>query len=89
MSLLWWSFLPLQKSSRKLDQSILQDDMDMVTQNLKLLDMLLEYFGPAREKYERYMNDYSLVQERLDTGNEIANKIHGDKYEEMKKIVGL
>lgn len=56
---------------------------------LELLDMLLEYFGPAREKYEKYMNDYSLVQERLDTGNEIANKIHSDKYKEMKKIVGL
>lgn len=56
---------------------------------LELLEILLEYFGPAREKYARYMEDYSLVQEKLDIWNEKANKIHSDKYTELKKIVGL
>lgn len=56
---------------------------------LELLDMLLEYFGPARKKYEAYMQDYSLVEEHLRDGNKRANQIHSNKYEELKKIVGL
>lgn len=56
---------------------------------IELLEILLEYFGPAREKYEKYMNDYSLVQKELDRGNIIANDIHSEKYEQLKEIVGL
>ena len=56
---------------------------------LELLDMLLEYFGPARKKYDMYMSNYELVQEKLDVWNAIANKIHSDKYEQLKDIVGL
>lgn len=56
---------------------------------LELLDMMLTYFWPAREKYQKYMDNYDLVQEKLDAGNDIAEKIHCKKYEEMKKIVWL
>lgn len=54
---------------------------------LELLEMLLEYFWPAREKYIKYMEDYSLVQEHLDIGNNKANSIHSKKYLQLKKIV--
>ena len=33
---------------------------------LELLDILLEYFGPAREKYQTYINNYTLVEQKLD-----------------------
>jgi tryptophanyl-tRNA synthetase len=56
---------------------------------LELLDMLLEYFWPAREKYQKYMDDYSLVQQELERWNKSAEKLHSDKYTELKKIVGL
>lgn len=56
---------------------------------LELLDILKKYFGPAREKYQNYMRDYSLVQEKLDEGNKIANALHSQKYQDMKKIIGL
>lgn len=56
---------------------------------LELLDMLLLYFWPAREKYENYIKNYDLVQEQLDIGNERAWKIHWEKYQELKKIVWL
>ena len=32
----------------------------------ELLEILLEYFAPAREKYEKYMQDSRLVEEKLD-----------------------
>ncbi len=56
---------------------------------LELLDILLEYFWPARKRYKEYMEDYSLVLEKLEEWNKIANKIHSDKYKKMKEIVGL
>lgn len=56
---------------------------------LELLDMMLEYFWPAREKYKTYMENYDVVQEKLDIWNRIAEKIHSDKYTELKKIVWL
>ncbi len=56
---------------------------------LELLEILLEYFGDARKKYESYMQDYSLVQNKLDEGNTYANQIFTDKYTQMKEIVGL
>lgn len=56
---------------------------------LELLDIILEYFGPARVKYQQYMDDYSLVQAELDRGNALAEKIHSEKYLQLKKIVGL
>ena len=56
---------------------------------LELLDIILEYFGAARLKYKKYMENYNLVQEKLDAGNKIAEQIHSEKYLEMKKIVGL
>lgn len=56
---------------------------------LELLEILLEYFAPARKKYEEYMRDYSLVEKALEEWNRRARKIHKDKYEKMKEIVGL
>jgi len=56
---------------------------------LELLDILLEYFGPAREKYQTYINNYTLVEQKLDEWNCRANKIHSEKYEQLKEIVGL
>lgn len=56
---------------------------------LELLEILLEYFWSARERYQKYMNDYSLVQARLDEWNALAEKIHSEKYTNLKKVVGL
>jgi len=56
---------------------------------LELLEILLEHFNEARTKFEIYMSDYSLVQKRLDEWNKIAEKIHSEKYIQMKWIVGL
>lgn len=56
---------------------------------LELLSLLLEYFGPARKKYEYYMQDYSLVEKELKRWNNRAQKIHNAKYAKLKKIVGL
>ncbi len=56
---------------------------------LELLEMLLEYFAPAREKYQKYMDDYSLVQKQLDIWNAKASQLHREKYEKLKEIVWL
>ena len=56
---------------------------------LELLDMLLTYFGPARKKYANYMENYSLVEQELKKWNTLAEKLHCDKYEKLKEIVGL
>ena len=56
---------------------------------LELLEILLEYFWPARKRYARFMQDYSLVDQELQKWNKQADEIHSQKYEELKKIVGL
>lgn len=56
---------------------------------LEFLDIILTYFSEAREKYEAYMSDYSLVEAELAVWNARAEEIHCRKYEELKRIVGL
>lgn len=56
---------------------------------LELLDIILDYFKEARERYSNYMNDYSLIDLRLEAGNKRANELVSAKYVELKKIVGL
>lgn len=56
---------------------------------LELLDILLEYFGPARARYAELMEDYSLIEERLTEGNALAEGIQNTKYQQMKNIIGL
>ena len=56
---------------------------------LELLDILLTYFGEARKKYQRYIDDYSLVEEKLLIWNILAWKIHNEKHVQLKKIVWL
>ena len=56
---------------------------------LELLEILLTYFWPAREKYQKFMDDYSLVAAELNKWNLIANQIHTEKYEKLKEIVWL
>ena len=56
---------------------------------LELLDIILDYFKDAREKYMRLEKDFDLVLEKIKTGNIRANKIVTWKYNKMIKIVGL
>ena len=56
---------------------------------LELLTILLDYFSQARERYNNYMNNCSLIEERLELGNKKANQLVDTKYAEIKKIVGL
>lgn len=56
---------------------------------LELLDIILEYFAPARERFDSFENDMSFIHEKLNTWNEIANKLVDAKYEKLMKIVGL
>lgn len=56
---------------------------------LELLDLILEYYILPREKYFAYQNDYSLIEEKLKRGNEIAWEIITKKYHDIIQIVGL
>ena len=56
---------------------------------LELLEILLQYFAPARKKYQNFMDHYELAQEKLDKGNQRANSILWEKYKELLKIVWL
>lgn len=55
----------------------------------ELLDILLDYFKPARERYKKYEQNYEYLLERLEKWNTIANEIVDKKYKELVKIVGL
>lgn len=56
---------------------------------LELLDILLEYFGPARKKFIEFMENPELLEEKISSGNIAANKLADEKYEKLVKIVGL
>lgn len=55
----------------------------------ELLDILLDYFKSARERYKKYEQNYEYLLERLEKWNSIANEIVDKKYKELVKIVGL
>lgn len=55
----------------------------------ELLMMILDYFKDARERYSIYLNNFSLIQEKLDRWNQIASKIVMEKYNEIIKLVWL
>ncbi len=56
---------------------------------LELLNLILEYFNEARERFEIYSKDYSKLLEKLEVWNKIASDIVLKKYEEISKVIGL
>jgi len=56
---------------------------------LELLEIVLEYFKIAREKYESYENNMDFIYEKLEHWNNKMNKIADEKYEKLLKIVWL
>ncbi len=56
---------------------------------LELLDILLEYFGPARKKFIQFMENPKLLEEKISSGNIAANILADEKYEQLVKLVGL
>lgn len=56
---------------------------------LELLEILLEYFKDAREKYKYYENNFSIIEEKLKLWNKKVDSIATEKYKKMMDIVGL
>ncbi|QFR38877.1 tryptophan--tRNA ligase [Candidatus Gracilibacteria bacterium 28_42_T64] len=56
---------------------------------LELLEIILEYFKEAREKFASFANDMTYINEKLKEGNQRGNEMADKKYEELIKIVGL
>lgn len=56
---------------------------------LELLDILLKYFGSAREKFTQFMENPKLLEEKISSGNIAANILADEKYEQLVKLVGL
>ncbi len=56
---------------------------------LELLEIILEYFKEAREKFASFANDMTYINEKLKEGNQRWNEMADKKYEELIKIVGL
>lgn len=56
---------------------------------LELLEIILEYFKEARERYNSFEDDMSYIEKKLSEWNKIANKLADEKYEKMMKMVGL
>ncbi|MDD3302826.1 MAG: tryptophan--tRNA ligase [Candidatus Gracilibacteria bacterium] len=55
----------------------------------ELLALVLDYFKEARIRYESYVNNYDLIEKKLQKGNNIAKDIVLKKYNDIVKIVGL
>ena len=56
---------------------------------LELLEIILEYFKNARERYKYLEKNFDLILKKIEKGNCIANEIVDKKYEKMIRIVGL
>ncbi len=56
---------------------------------LELLDLILDYFKEAREKFEKFDNDFSIIEKKLINWNSEANDLATKKYQEMMEVVGL
>ncbi|MDQ7008912.1 MAG: tryptophan--tRNA ligase [Candidatus Gracilibacteria bacterium] len=56
---------------------------------LELLEIVLDYFKEAREKYNSFENNMDYIYEKLEEGNAKMNKICDEKYEKILRITGL
>jgi tryptophanyl-tRNA synthetase len=56
---------------------------------LELLDIILTYTAPFREKRKRLQEDFSIVEKILERWNAKANELAGKKYKEVLEIIGL
>jgi len=56
---------------------------------LELLEIILDYFGEARERYDYYINNYDEVLSRMNFWNKIVNKQATKKYDDLMKIIWL
>lgn len=55
----------------------------------ELYELLLEQFGPARQKYEEYLNDKSYLEEVLSRGAEKARKMATPLMEKVRAAIGV
>jgi len=56
---------------------------------LELLDIILDYFKEAREKYDSFEDNMDFIYEKLEKWNSIANQMADKKYNEILKLIGL
>ena len=55
----------------------------------ELLDIILDYFKEAREKYASFEDNMDFIYEKLEEWNKIANQMADKKYNEILKLIGL
>lgn len=56
---------------------------------LELLDILLDYTAPFRERKEFLENNFNVIEEKLAKWNAEANEMADKKYSELMKIIWL
>lgn len=56
---------------------------------LELLDLILDYFKEARNRFLAFENDITYIEKKLEVWNKEANEIATKKYDQMMKIVWL
>ena len=56
---------------------------------LELLEIILDYFKEAREKYNNFENNMDYIYKKLEEWNFKMNKICDEKYEKLLEITGL
>jgi len=56
---------------------------------LELLEILNEYFGEARKKYEYYTQNFSEIEKKLEIWNKKVDAMATKKYKKMMEIIWL
>ena len=56
---------------------------------IELLNLVLDYFKEAREKYENFEANFNFIEKKLEEWNSKMNKICDEKYEKLLKIIWL
>lgn len=56
---------------------------------IELLEIILEYFGEAREKYDYYEENFHLIEEKLKIWNSLMKWRATKKYNKMMNIIWL
>ena len=56
---------------------------------LELLEIILEYFKEARERFDSFEKDFSYIEKKLEEWNKIANQMAEEKYLEIQKLTWI
>lgn len=82
-------FFASEEKQKEIRQKYLAGGYGYGHAKLELLELILEYFKEARQRFSEFEKDDSFIKQKLEEWNKIANEIVNKKFTKTMKIIWL